>query len=278
MHTDPLCSELSVDNESCEISAWQDLYAAAPADFTQAHGLAIGRIGNLVLTRCKTIPFTHFNCVLNLGLLAPATEEEIDELIRHYQQAGIKSFTIYHTPLCQPAQLGAWLESRGFQLKGGWDRIHRDARPMGSAPAISGVGRRVERVGPSTAAAWADFIDSTYGLPTKPWLMGLVERPGWHHYALWEEERIVAVRTMYVHHDGRAWLGIDAPVPGLMGPSFEQDAQLCHAMVGDGLALGVRHFVADIEAPTAAFDTPAYRHFAALGFQRAYLRRLLVRG
>ena len=41
-------------------------------------------------------------------------------------------------------------------------------------------------------------------------------------------------------------------------------------MVSDGIALGARCFVADIEAPRQEMDTPAYRHFAALGFTKAY--------
>jgi hypothetical protein len=43
-------------------------------------------------------------------------------------------------------------------------------------------------------------------------------------------------------------------------------------MVKDGLALGVRYFVTDIEATSAEMNTPAYRHFEALGFKRPYFR------
>ncbi|MEW5988866.1 MAG: hypothetical protein AB1791_19760, partial [Chloroflexota bacterium] len=111
-----------------------------------------------------------------------------------------------------------------------------------------------------------------YGLPTTPWLLALVERPGWHHYLLRRGRAIAAVRSMYVHHDGMAWLGIDAPVPGIMAPSYDLDRQLCQAMVRDGLGLGVRYFAADIEAPTPAMNTPAYHHFEALGFKRPYFR------
>jgi hypothetical protein len=76
---------------------------------------------------------------------------------------------------------------------------------------------------------------------------------------------------MYVTAD-RAWFSIDAPVPGVMAPSYDLDVQLCHAMVKDGLEIGVRLFVADIEAPDPAMMTPAYYHFEMLGFKRPYVR------
>lgn len=84
--------------------------------------------------------------------------------------------------------------------------------------------------------------------------------------------QIRAVRSMYIHNDGMAWLGIDAPVPGIMAPSFDLDARICETMISDGIALGARCFVADIEAPHPEMDIAAYRHFAALGFGKAYFR------
>ena len=258
--------------ESCEINAWQDLYAAAPADFAQTHGLGTGRVCNVVMTRCATIAFTHFNCVMNLGLLAPATQEQLEESIAWYSDHAILRFTFYHLPFSKPPQLPEWYRSRGFEFTGGWDRIYRDGRPPALAAMPARDGLAIERVDHTTAREWAGFIDTTYRLPTSPWLLALVGRPGWFHYVLRQRSRIAAARSMYLHHDGLAWFGIDAPVPGVMAPSFDSDAQLCQTMIGDALGLGAQGFVADIEAPSAQMDTLAYRHFAALGFKKAYFR------
>ncbi len=77
---------------------------------------------------------------------------------------------------------------------------------------------------------------------------------------------------MYVGPDGTAWWGMDAPVPGVHGPIYEPDAALCEFMVADGLEHGARRFIADIEAPSDALDTPAYEYFSRLGFTRPYVR------
>ncbi len=258
--------------ESAEIAAWVDMIAAAPPEFAAAHGLSLAREGEVMMVRCKTIPFVHFVCVLNAGLLTPLTDGAIDRITQHFEQAGVRGFTFFAVPASQPADLAAKLERRGFKPNGGWDRITRGHEPLAAADTCS-PDLAVERVTSDTAAEWAAFIDRVYGLPTSPWLLALVGRPGWHHYLVRRAGGIAAVRSLYRHYDGTAWLGIDAPVPGVMAPSFELDAALCRAIVRDGLAAGVRRFVTDIELPSPTMDTPAYRDFAALGFERVYLRR-----
>jgi hypothetical protein len=57
-----------------------------------------------------------------------------------------------------------------------------------------------------------------------------------------------------------------------MAPSYDLDFQICQALVRDGINWGVNYFVADIEAPAAEMNTPAYHHFEALGFKRVYFR------
>jgi|CXWL01.1.fsa_nt_gi hypothetical protein len=272
MFTETVSPEFAAQLEACEVNAWVDMYAAAPADFARQFQLEIIRVRNIVLTRCKTIPFIHFNCVKNLGMTEPATEALVDEVLAIYHAAGVRSFTFYHIPHCQPPNLPDWFKSRNLQRRGGWERIYRNSSMPTSMVIEPRDGFGVEKVTRATAPQWAAYIDAVYGLPTTPWLLALVERPGWHHYLLRQKGEIVAVRTLYIDGAGMGWLGIDAPVPGLMAPSYDLDIQICRAIVKDGIDLGVRYFVADIEAPTSAMNTPAYHHFEALGFKRPYFR------
>jgi hypothetical protein len=86
------------------------------------------------------------------------------------------------------------------------------------------------------------------------------------------DEQVVSVRSLHVDDAGMGWLGIDAPVPGVMGPTYDLDLRICQHIVQDGLAFGVKYFVADIEAPDPEMNTPAYRNFESLGFKRPYYR------
>jgi len=264
--------DLSRIIERAEVNAWLDLYAAAPADFAARQGLSIAGEGDLTWTTCTTIPFVHFNCVKNFGVDSPASESQLDALLAHYRAAGISRPWFYVNPHTEPSRLRCWLEARGLQRQGGWERIYRDAEPLPSEPLFMADGALVERVTEASASEWAGFIDKSYRLPTSPWLLALAGRPGWHHYMAKRDGTVAAVRSLFIGADGAAWSGIEAPVPGIMAPSFDLDALLGEALVRDGIAAGAKLFVADIEAPHEERDGPAYRNYARLGFRIAYFR------
>ena len=272
MFSEEVAPELAAQIEACEAHAWADMYDAAPADFMEQFGLEFLQVQNVALTRCKRIPFIHFNCVKNLGMNGPATEALLDEILALYHAAEVTHFAVYHIPHSRPPALPEWLHSRNLHPQGGWDRIYRDSRRLIDLDTSAQNEFVVEKVTPTTAPEWSAFIDAIYGLPTTPWLLSLVGRPGWHHYLLRRGTEVAAVRSMHIDGAGFAWFGIDAPVPGLMAPSYDLDSQLCRAMVTEGLELGVKYFVADIEAPDTAMATPAYSEFEALGFKRPYFR------
>lgn len=272
MFATTVSAELAAQLELCELNAWRDMYAAAPSDFVRQFQLEILEVEDVVFTRCKTIPFVHFNCVKNFGMGQPATEALLDTILTSYRDAGIQHFTFYHIPHCQPSSVPKWFKSRNLQRRGGWDRIYRGSHALTDTALKIEQEFVVEKITRANAAAWAAYIDAIYGLPTAPWLLALVERAGWHHYLLRRGTQIVAVRSMFIDSGDMAWLGIDAPVPGIMAPSFGLDDQLCQVIVRDGLEAGAKYFVADIEAPDMAMNTPAYHHFERLGFRRPYFR------
>jgi hypothetical protein len=272
MITDIITPDLAAQLELAESNAWIDLYAAAPSDYAQQYQLQVKQIDTVTMLLCKTIPFRHFNCVMGLGLLTPATEQLVDEILSIFEQEKIEAFHIHTIPPSQPSQLNQWLQSRNLHVLSSWDRIYRGSEPFSlhQLPEINDA--LVERVAPETASAWAEYISDIYKLPTKSWLMALVERTGWHHYLLRQGAEIVAARSMYLDDLQIAWMGIDAPVPGIMAPSYNLDVQICQVMVADGLQLGAKYFITDIEAPSPSMDTPAYDNFELLGFQRLYFR------
>jgi hypothetical protein len=271
MNTDPVSSGFAQQIEQTEIQAWVDLYAAMPAGFAKEFKAEIVQLGQVTLTRCPEIAFGEFNRVMGLGVFEPATESQLEAVFTSYREVGVKRFLIHHIPACQPTALRNWLEAQKPAAVMGWERIVRDGSPLEPIPDDPAI----ERVTTSNANEWANFIDAAYRMPTKPWLLELVGRPGWHHYLL-REDAVVAVRSMRINPDGTAWFGIEAPVPGIMAPSFALDARLCQTMVSDGLKLGAKLFVADIEKPSTKMDTPAYQDFAHLGFTRPYFRSNLV--
>jgi hypothetical protein len=158
--------------ENTEVQAWLDMYDAVPEAFQQRFHPEIIRIGNVVLTRCRAMPFIHFNSVLNLGLGAPATERQLEQIVACYRD--IPRFMVLHNPHCQPPGLPEWMETRGLRAMGAWERVYRTNGPLKvPRPDVAGV---VEIINQSTAGEWAAFLDSLYGtsphLGSAVWLEG----------------------------------------------------------------------------------------------------------
>jgi hypothetical protein len=273
MKIETVTFERSGQLELSEANAWIDMYEAAPKDYAKDYQLEVKRIGQLTVLLSGSIPFPHFNCVMGLGLMEPASEQVVDDLLEIFARRNIKNFYIHLTPHSQPLELAQWLLSRNLRVKSGWDRIYRADLPFVPVKSQLDNDFIVDRITRETAFEWAEYISKMYGLPTTPWLMSLVGRRGWYQYVLRKNSIIHAARSMYIHTDGTAWLGIDAPVPGIMAPSFDLDFQLCQAIVEDGTQFGARQFLADIEAPSTNLDTPAYHYFDLLNFNKLYLRR-----
>lgn len=258
--------------ERAEANAWMDLFTAAPEDYAREHGLRVARLApssEVVVLRSSGIPFPLFNRALGLGLSERATPGLVDRVLALLREGGAARFLVHLVPAAQPEALAEWLAERGLQILSGWDRLLRDGRPLDSDGTSEGVGK----VTPAMAEEWTGFVDRLYGLPTGPWLAALVGRPGWFHFVLRRGGKVAAARSMYVHHDGMAWLGIEAPVPGIMTSSAADDLQLCQALVQAGLAAGADTFITDVEKPSPDGRGEAYEGFARLGFERLYLRQ-----
>lgn len=149
--------------------------------------------------------------------------------------------------------LGARLVARGYQAAGAWDRVLR------RSPLSELVRREAldcEIVDRSNAHEWIAFIRNCYGMPPPigDLLQALVGRRGWIHALRREQGRpdspVVMVRSARVAADGRAWLGIDAPVPGVMAPCVADDRPGIATLLVGAAELGAHSDVSDVEAVT----------------------------
>jgi hypothetical protein len=259
--------------ESAEAHAWADLYAAAPPDHARRLGLRAVEVQGALMIQATGGGYGHglFNRPIGLGVIRPATRPAVQRIVRDYRDAGAP-FMIHSQPHCRPIRFEEWLADEGLRPAGAWDRIVRG--PIQPTEATSAGERRiaVETVDETTAGEWSAFLCEVYGVDGEPWLRALARRERWRHYLAREDGRPIAARSMYLDPAGIAFLGIDGPVPGVMTTDYEPDERLCETIVRDGLDAGANRFIADVESPSPAMDTPAYDAFRRLGFRRAYTR------
>jgi hypothetical protein len=270
---------LALRSERIDADNWFDEWAAAPAHVVQALQLATARHGELRMVR-SVIPYSHFNMVLTLGCPATADDAALNTIETFYGGRADVPHWILVNDHTEPADLRPRLLERGYQPAGSWDRVVLQRAVPGSwEPWASGC----ELVTPANAPEWARFILTCYGMPQVigDWLAALVERPGWIHALRRQDGRpdgpVVMTRSLFHDADGWAWLGIDAPVPGVMAPCFEDDQRLVATLLTAAAGRGARHFVSDIEQPSPGRDTEAYRRWGELGFEAVYRRDLFMR-
>ena len=269
--TGPVTLRVAAAIEAAEANAWHDVYAAAPEDWASEVGIDSYRVSGALVISWAASGRRYFSRVIGLGVTEPASEAAIDRILDGYERAGISKFLLQSLPHCRPARYEEWLGERGLEAFDQQDRIIRDGSSLRGGLALRN-GLTVERVTRETAEEWSTFLQAVYRLEAGDWLPLLIGRPGWHQYVARRDGRIIGARGMYIGPGGAAWLGMDGPVPGVTTDDYEPDAALCEFIVTDGVALGARSFLADIEAPSQAFDTPAYTYFARLGFRRPYVR------
>lgn len=270
--------DLAVRAERVDTLSWMDQHQAAPADVQRALGLAARWHGDLAMVR-SVIPFSHFNMVLTLGCPAPVDDAAFAAIDAFYGP-GARHWILVNDH-SRPADLAERLLERGYRADGAWDRV---VLRLPQPERWQAHGLDCEVVDEKNANAWIAFLLGSYGMPPPigDWLRALVGRPGWHHVLRRDggqpDAPVVMVRSAFVDAGGWAWLGIDAPVPGVMAPCFADDQHVVAALLRAVSAAGAHSYVSDIEAVSASRAGPGYAAWAELGFDVAYQRRLYTRG
>jgi len=264
--------------EQAETSNWLDAFAAAPPHVVDALGLSTTPI-NQELTMVRShIPFCHFNMVMHLGYPVTPGEEEFAAIDTFFQ--GQKHWIIIPVGLTDPPDLEAQLVAHEYEKDDSWDRIILQNFNSDDSRRWADHASGCEMVDDKNAEDWSSFVVQCYSMPPliQDWLKAYVGRQHWFHAVLRDGNSgdIVMARSLYLHK-GFGWLGIDAPVPGLMAPCFEQDQKVTAALLIAAAGAGAHSFVTDIEAPNEKQQGPAYERWDQLGFKVAYRRQLYVK-
>lgn len=256
--------------ERLEAEAWLDMYAAAPEEYAQRHGLRVQRLGPIALLACPKLPSTEFNRALCIGVEARPSPETLAQVTEWLTTHG-EAWALQCPPSAlEDATLRDWLAGSKLQATGtGWTKFRRGA----TVPTAIATDMTVRLAGPAEADAFGRVAQAGFGLPshTAAWFAELVRRPRWRAYLAYDRDTPVAAGALF--HDGeRGWLGIDATLPGYRRRGAQ--SALIAARVADGLAAGVMAFGAETGNPPTemASGYSSYRNFCRAGFSVEYVR------
>lgn len=257
--------------EAIEMEAWQNMFDIAPESFRKEMNLYYRKTGGGICFVFPKYPVVHFNMAMSFGYAEPITETLLEEIKAIYEKEQQPVYMIQYCEHQQPANAPQIFDSCGFKVAGGWERI--TWKPEKAEPIVSTRNIRLEEVTGETVAAWEQFILDLYHYPAKDWLKAFISK-GWHNFLAYENEKIVACRSIYVGENNLAWSGVEAPVPIVMTNDLEPDRFIWKHIQQYCFDTGVELLVADIEKPSPERNTPIYHFYAQLGFKVEYLRSL----
>jgi GNAT superfamily N-acetyltransferase len=252
--------------EITEAEAMADLARATPAGL----GLRVERSGTAYLLQLPPLDHILFNRVIGLGLIEPASEAQLDQIIARYRAAGVRRLAVQVSPEAMPTPLPDWLMARGLLPQDAWIKLYR--RPARGAEPARPTALRIEEIGREQAEAFASVTGAGYGMPAslQAWLAIGVGRLGWRHYLAYDGEEPVAGAALFAKA-GVGWLGIDATLPS----HRRQGAQsaLLARRVADGAGLGCQWLASETEEEQGGQSNASLHNFLGAGFKPAYARR-----
>jgi hypothetical protein len=255
------------DLESCEIAAWGDFYRAASRESAEACGLKVEEVGGGLVTVASRIDTLALNRALGIGLNQPATEHDVDQIVRFLTEERIARFFVQVSPVATPDELPRWLEARGFQHYNNWVRLHRDVSPTPEVKTDLVV-REVDRQHAAdfghvvvSSFDWAEFMIG--------WVADLVGRPGWRHYMAFDGDTPAATGAMFVGGEF-GWLDFAAT----LSTHRKRGAQsaILARRIHDAAELGCRWVLVETAEQTPEKEAPSYRNMIRFGFTEAYKR------
>ncbi len=257
-----LNEKLRLALEQIDANSWEELCRAVPAEVARTLQMSIERQEGVVISHCLVADAPLSNRAIGLGLGSRCTRDQIRTLSEKFVATGMKNFALQISPYARPAELEQWLADAGLVLRGYTVKLLRDHAP----PVPDDTHCEVRLVGKRDAAVFGDVSARGFGRPPiiAHWMAATVGFPRWRHYLAYVDGQPAGTAAMYLDGDV-AWMGIGSTLPEYRRQGTQQ--ALIARRIGDGLDLGIKHFVAETES----FNTSCQNLMRA-GFACAYER------
>jgi GNAT superfamily N-acetyltransferase len=191
--------------EQVEAEGYAEFSAPASAAARGALDTRQLRISGGVALAMPNDPSGFFSKTIGLGFDEPVTGQLIERVIEFYREQGMPSAKLLLAPGVLPPDWSEICAELGLREDPpGVVKLVGDLRTMAepAAPGRLDVGLRVVPVEPDQARQWASVMNEAFGLPIDPhheMAVGVQGKPGWHSFAVMEDDAVIAAAILYVH-------------------------------------------------------------------------------
>jgi GNAT superfamily N-acetyltransferase len=256
-------------SEAIERAALADIHAAATPRIAAELQLNLIQAAGALVSIAGELPASAIviNRALGIGLNAPATKHELQDIVAAYEQAGVSRYFVQKHPDAEPANLSKWIHDAGLAKARGWQKFSRGADP---APKVSSD-LRIESVGAERGKDFARIVCDAFDLgeAARPWLALLPGRPEWHVFMSFDGNATAGTGALFVR-DGIAWSDFGATAPAYRRRGSQ--GALLARRIDHAASLGCRRIFTCTGEDVAGDPQHSYRNILKMGFETEYVR------
>ncbi|MFI5932680.1 GNAT family N-acetyltransferase [Actinoplanes sp. NPDC051494] len=257
---------LTALSEQVEAEFMHAYLAGAPAGLAPAPA----RIGGGVALAMAADPTRagYWNKALGFGIAEPVTTDVIARVAEHFRVHGNGRAVLQVAPSVLPADWDDIRAEHGLTLGSSWVKLGARATDIRSAP----TDLRVGRVGGDDAREWATVVLETFGMPAgelTEMLVAAVRHPGFHPYAAWDGDRIVATGNLFVA-GSVASLNTGATLPAYRGRGAQ--SALLAARGAAAREAGCEWVISETGLPTEGTRNTSLVNMRRMGLRDLYVR------
>ncbi|GAB1340651.1 hypothetical protein ACE1SV_72410 [Streptomyces sp. E-15] len=261
--------------EQTEIEAYADFVTGAGAPVREALGIGSLRAGPVLALAIREDPSRFFNKAGGFGTDEPVTADVLARVCDFYREQGVSQGAFMVAPPVLPPDWAAIAGELNLTPGNRFVKLGGDIEStLSAADGIEALdpGLRVGPVEARHAREWAAVMMNTFGF-TAPGMIDMaascVGRPNWRQYAVWEDERIVAVGSVFLNGPCADMFG-GATLPESRGRGAQ--SALLTARARAAAAAGCRWVVAETGAEGPGDHNPSLQNMLRAGLAPLYER------
>ncbi|MCZ4602430.1 N-acetyltransferase [Streptomyces sp. Lzd4kr] len=261
--------------EQTEIKAYEDFVTGAPASVREAMGVRSLQVDSAVAIAIRDDPSRFFNRAGGFGADESLSIDVLERVCDFYREQRLPQGALMIAPPLLPSDWAAAADKLHLVQGSRFVKLGCDVETaLSAADGVAALrpGLRVGRVEPQHADEWATVMMTTFGF-NAPGMIELaascVGRPNWHQYAVWDEERIIAVGSVFINGECADMFGGATLAEG-RGRGAQ--SALLTARARAAQAAGCRWIVAETGAEAPGGHNTSLHNMLRLGFEPLYER------
>lgn len=191
-----------------ELAALESLQAAARPEAAYR----LERVGGIAISIAGGVEGVVLNRAMGLGVERSATEDDVAQVVRLYEDAGVGRHLVHLDPDAGPDALQEWLACVGYRPYRGWAQFARPAAdPLPEPPTDF----EIRPVTAETADTFGRIVADAFDLGEAgvPLLAALALQPGWRVSLTFDDSGEAAGAGALFIHEGAGWLDWAATRP-----------------------------------------------------------------